>query len=136
MLKFRKHNENDQFLVEKWVAQDSEHSRTSDVLFWSPPKDPAKAHKGTDYLVVEDDVGVIGYLVLENCLRIHCQFPPAFETDRIRAAISEFIPTIKNQAQSQYKQLIFESVSMPLIWFLRKFGFRRSKNEIVCKLER
>lgn len=134
MLKFRKHNENDQFLVEKWVAQDSEHSKSSDVLFWSPPKDPAKVHKGTQYDVVEDSIGAIGYLVLENVLRIHVQFPPAYEKDRIRAAIDEFIPRLIAESRSQYKEIIFKSESPALIWYLRKFGFRKSKNEIVCNL--
>ncbi len=129
MLKIRSHNENDKFLLEKWISLDPEHSRTSDVSFWLPP---AEAHKGTTYLAVEDSVGVVGYIVLENVLRIHCQFPPSSEITRIRAAMSEFIPKICKESKTQYKQLIFESVSPALIWFLRKFGFRRSKNEIVC----
>lgn len=130
MLKIRAIKENDRFLCEKWLALDREHCDTSDLSFWMPPTE--NRHKGTDYLAVEDSIGVVGYVVLENILRIHCQFPPDTEKDRIREAMGVFIAKLKQEARPQYKQLIFESVSPALIWFLRKFGFRRSKNEIVC----
>lgn len=131
MLKIRQIRENDKHLIEKWLAVDPEHSKTSDVSFWLPPPDK---HKGTDYLAVEDSVGVVGYIVLENILRIHCQFAPPYEINRIRDAMEEFMVRIKKEASPQYKQIIFESVSAPLVWFLRRFGFRKSKNEIVCQL--
>lgn len=134
MLKIRPIGKNDELLIEKWIACDEEHSKTSEVAFWLPPEQLADRHKGTDYLAVEDSVGVIGYVVMENILRIHCQFPPATEVVRIRAAMTEFLTKIKAEARPQYKQIIVESVSLPLIWFLRKFGFRRSKNEVVCSL--
>lgn len=129
MLKYRPVGKNDDLLVEKWVAADKWHS---DPTFWLPPKDAEKQHKGVKYGVVEDAVGTIGYVVLENVLRIHVQFPPSTETDRIRAAIDEFIPRLIENSKSQYKQIVFESESPALIFYLRKFGFRRSKNEIVC----
>lgn len=131
MIKIRGHNSNDAFLLEKWLASDPEHSKTSDLSRWIPPAVP---HKGVKYLAVEDDIGVVGYLVLENVLRIHVQFAPESETDRIRVAMEEFMPRIKAASSAEYKEIIFESVSAGLVWFLRKFGFRKSKNEVVCKL--
>lgn len=134
MLKFRPIRQNDADLIEKWIANDDEHSKTSDLSFWLPPKDANLKHKGTDYLAVEDEFGTIAYLKMENILRIHCQFAPESEIERTRKATAEFLTKIKQEARSQYAQLIFESVSGGLVWFLRKFGFRRSKNEIVCDL--
>jgi hypothetical protein len=134
MLKFRPIAANDELLLEKWLVADDEHSKTSNLSFWLPPKDASQKHKGTDYVAVEDEIGTIGYLKMENILRIHCQFAPPTEIQRTRKAMAEFINHIKQEARPQYAQLIFESVSAPLIWFLRKFGFRRSKNEIVCNL--
>lgn len=130
MLKYRPQNENDKFLIEKWVANDPEHSKTSEPSFWVTPSVP---EKHTKYIVVEDSVGTVAYLVLENVLRIHCQFAPSTETDRIRAAAEEFLPKLKKESSENYKQVIAEAVSAPLVWFLRKFGFRKSKNELVCK---
>lgn len=131
MLKYRSQNENDKFLIEKWVAQDEEHSKTSHPSFWTaPPVLPSH----TKYIVVEDSIGVVAYLVLENVLRIHCQFAPSTETERIRAAAQEFLPRLKQESAKSYKEIISEAINPPLLWFLRKFGFRKSKNEIVCKL--
>lgn len=134
MLKFRGHKETDKALVEKWIACDDEHSQTSTVESYCPPDDPNAQHKGVKFGVVEDEIGTIGYLVLENILRVSCQFPPAFEKDRIRAAIDEFIPQLIEHSRGQYKQIIFKSSSPALIFYLRKFGFRRSPTEIVCNI--
>lgn len=131
MTKFRTTTENDKELLEKYLAADPEHGMTSTTNFWLPPTDP---HKGTKYLAVEDEVGVIGFLVLENVLRIHAQFAPTYEVRRTRVALADVMMQIQKWARPQYKQIIFQSVSTPLIWFLRKFGFRRSKDEIVCSL--
>lgn len=134
MAKLRHHKEFDDVLLEKWWAADDEHSQTTNLDFWLPPSDPAKQHKGTKYLAVEDEHGTIAYLVFENCLRIHVQFAPPSEIDRTRIALAETLTQIQKWARDQYKEIIFESKSRPLVFFLRKFGFRKSENEIVCKL--
>jgi hypothetical protein len=130
--KFRPTTQSDRELLEKYIAADEEHSKTSSVSFWLPPE---TEHKGVKYLAVEDEKGTIGFLVLENCLRIHAQFAPPDQTERTRAATADVMTQIKHWARPQYKEIVFESVSLGLIWFLRKFGFRRSKNEIVCRLQ-
>jgi hypothetical protein len=134
MIKCRPIKASDGELLEKFLLADGEHSKTSDISFWLPPSDCQVKHKGVDYLAVEDEKGVIFFIRLENILRMHCQFAPETEIARTRPAVAEFAKLIQRQARDQYKQLIFESVSLSLIWFLRKFGFRRSKNEVVCDL--
>lgn len=129
--KFRPTTENDRELLAKYISSDPEHSATTPVSFWLPPSDP---HKGAKYLAVEDENGTLAYLVLENCLRIHVQFAPPEEIERTRAGLASALPQIQHWARDQYKEIIFESISAPLIWFLRKFGFRKSKNEIKCRL--
>jgi hypothetical protein len=129
--KFRPTTEKDAVLVADFLAADEEHSKTSTSSFWLPPQ---SEHKGVKYLTVEDSEGVIGFLVLENTLRIHAQFAPPDQVNRTRLALADVMTQIQHWARPQYKQIIFESVSLGLIWFLRKFGFRRSKNEIVCPL--
>jgi hypothetical protein len=132
--KFRPTEEKDREILEKNIASDKEHSKTSSVSFWLPPSDTKTQHKGVKYLAVEDKDGVIGHLVLENCVRIHAQFLPSDQIDRTRVATAEVMTQIQHWAKDLYKEIIFESESPGLIWFLRKFGFRRSKNEIKCRL--
>jgi hypothetical protein len=132
VVKLRHTTAADEELLAVFLAADPEHSQSSTVSFWLPPK---IEHKGVKYLAVEDDKGVIGFLVLENCVRIHAQFAPPEEIDRTRTALTDVMTQIQKWARPQYRELIFESISAPLIWFLRKFGFRRSKNEIICRLQ-
>lgn len=132
MTKFRPTREDDRTILESFIALDEEHSQTSTSDFWLPPK---IEHKGAKYLAVEDENGVIGFLVLENVLRIHSQFAPASEILRTRPAVASTLTQIQKWAASQYREVIFESVSSGLVWFVRKFGFRRSKNEVVCRLQ-
>lgn len=131
MLKFRAHNEQDKAILERFISADPEHSVTSSLEFWLLPENK---HKGTDYLAVEDEKGVVVYLVLENCLRIHAQFAPATEIDRIRAAIPQISAKLAHDAKTSYRQLLFESVFPPLVRFLEKIGWRRSPNEVVLGL--
>lgn len=131
MTKFRPTTANDEALLKEYLAADPEHSQTSTPSFWLPP---AIEHKGAKYLAVEDEKGVIGFLVLENVVRIHAQFAPPDQIDRTRAATANVMTQIQKWARPQYREIIFQSISPGLIWFLRKFGFRRSKNEVVCQL--
>lgn len=131
MVRFRATNSADAPTIEKFLAADPEHSKTSALSFWLPP---VEEPKGAKYLAVEDEKGVIGYLVLENCLRIHAQFAPPTEIERTRVAVGETIAQIQHFSRSQYKEMLFESISRPLIIFLRKFGFRRNENQIICRL--
>lgn len=132
MTKFRPTTKEDEELLKEFIASDPEHSMTSSPSFWLPPENE---HKGAKYLTVIDDEGTLAYLVLENCLRIHVQFAPPSEVERTRVGLAEALAQIQKWARPQYKEIIFESVSAGLVFFVRKFGFRRSKNEVVCRLQ-
>lgn len=129
MIKFRPLNENDSHLLEKWISSDPEHSKTSDVSFWTS-NDRAMCY------AVEDEIGVVFYIRAENVLRVHAQFPPNTpeDMDRVRKALPEFVNDMTGVFKPNYRQIIYESVSKPLIKFLQKFGVRSSPNEHILEL--
>lgn len=126
-MKIRKINENDPFLIEKWINMDSEHAGKSKVDFWLP-------QDRTNCFVVEDEVGTIFYVRAENVLRLHVQFAPSTENERTKKAIDEFATHIREAAKPTYRQIIFESTFAPLIRYLHKRGYRASPNEQVIDL--
>ncbi len=127
MIKIRKINENDPFLIEKWINMDSQHAGKSNVDFWLP-------QDRTNCFVVEDEIGAIFYVRGENVLRLHIQFAPPTETERTRNALNEFSLHIKSAAKPNYRQIIFESTFAPLIIYLEKRGYRASHNEYLVDL--
>lgn len=126
-MKIRKLNENDPFLIEKWIAMDPDHAGKSDVKFWLP-------QDRTNCFVVEDEVGAIFYVRAENLLRLHVQFAPQTESARTKKTLDEFAMHVKEAAKTTYRQIIFESTFAPLIRYLEKRGYRASPNEMVIDL--
>jgi hypothetical protein len=127
MIKVRKINENDPFLIEKWINSDPQHAGKTNVDFWLP-------QDRTNCFVIEDEIGVIFYVRGENVLRLHIQFAPASESERTKKALDEFASHIRESARPTYRQIIFESTFAPLIRFLHKRGYRASKEENVIDL--
>lgn len=126
-MKIRKINENDPFLIEKWIAMDPEHSGKTDVKFWLP-------QDRTNCFVVEDDIGAIFYVRAENVLRLHVQFAPPTESERTKKSLNEFAAHIAEAAKPVYKQIISECTFAPLIKFFYKRGWKASPNEHVVDL--
>jgi hypothetical protein len=126
MIKTRKLNENDSFLIEKLINLDPEHAGKSKVGFWLP-------QDRTNCFVVEDEVGTVFYVRAENVLRLHVQFDVT-EPERTKKALDEFAKHIRETAKPNYRQIIFESTFAPLIRFLEKRGYRASKDEYVADL--
>lgn len=95
--------------------------------FWLP-------QQNISCFTVADAVGDIFHVRAETVMRLHIQFAP---NQRLRTAnaIDEFTPWIANAAKKKgCKQLIFESVFLPLIRFLEKRGFYSSPHEYVMEL--
>lgn len=122
-LKYRKINENDAFLIEKWIALDPDHSSCRKEFFTK--SDPGRS----ECFAVEDATGVIMYVKAENAIRLHIQFGP--EKHRTAKALMKFIPSIEQLVKNRCTQLIWDSVSESLIKFTERFGYRRSPNEII-----
>lgn len=129
MIKLRNLNDNDNLLIEKWIACDNDHANKTEVGFWTE-NDGDRA----TCFAVEDELGTIFYVRAEKVLRLHCQFAPAYEIKRTRQAIDEFAEHIRGWAKPNFKQIIFESIYQPLIRFLHKRGYRASPNEQVKDL--
>lgn len=131
-MKYRKPNANDVGLIEKWIASDSFHSKTCTPEFFTE-EELGKVQ----CLVPEDEIGATFYVRCENVLRLHIQFGPTYtraEKLRLAKAIDRFTEDIKRMCDGKYKQIIFQSDSLPLIGFLEKRGFRASAGEYVCDL--
>lgn len=126
MIKTRKINENDSFLIEKLIAMDPDHAGKSKVDFWLP-------QDRTNCFAVEDEIGTIFYVRAENVLRLHVQFDVT-EKERTKKALDEFAINIRESAKHTYRQIIFESTFAPLIRYLHKRGYRASLNEQVTDL--
>lgn len=131
-MKYRKPNANDAGLIEKWINSDAGPSKPCEPSFFT------EEEKGrVECFVPEDEIGATFYCRAENCLRLHLCFPPTYtRADKFRLikAIDQFTEEIKQMSKGKYKQIIFESVSEPLIAFLEKRGFRASKSEFIFDL--
>lgn len=127
MIKVRKINENDPFLIEKWINSDPQHAGKSKVGFWLP-------QERTNCFVIEDEIGAIFYVRAENVLRLHIQFAPEGDSARTKRALDQFATNIRESSKQSYRQIIFESTFAPLIRFLHKRGYRASPNEQVTDL--
>lgn len=85
---------------------------------------------GTETLVFEDASGPILFVNLARALRAFVQFAPD-EKERTRAALPQAFAFVKGEARKTlFRELIFESVSRPLIAFCKRYlGFKESPNE-------
>lgn len=117
--------------VAEWIEADPDHrGRVAPEFFISGQPD-------SECLVLEDERGPILFLRMERALRIHIQFAPAVTAEdkqRTREAMLEGFPWLQQMARnSGFREILFQSTVAPLIRFCEKrFGFRRSPNELVC----
>lgn len=124
-LNHRESNEQDREQLTKWIDADPAHKDLFATDFWLPSEDPEKK-KGTKCLAVEDENGVAFYIRLDNVMRAYVQFPPGEErdTERIKDALkNSFLFVASGAKRLGYKEMIFDSVSKPLIRFFKRMGF-------------
>jgi hypothetical protein len=133
-MKYRKIEPEDRLLIEDWISQDSDHAGRCTADFWLPQETNVDKPFVQSFVVTDDLDHPLMFVRAENLLRLHIQFGP---NKRVNAkALMDFIPTIERDAKKRrYKQIIWESISKPLIMFARQFGYRESPSEIVKDLE-
>jgi hypothetical protein len=78
-----------------------------------------------------DDTGeVIFWASFSREVRVRIQFREGVDKDKVRAAFERYVPMFSDTFKAAgAKAFLFDSVSAPLIWFLRKFGFRKMNSE-------
>jgi len=119
MLKLRPLSSEDYPVIDEWISRDPDHSSKG----WTSAN-----FNGLVAFVVEDEVGVIMFLGVEGgpLARMYIQFDTGQER-RTALALNECSPKIKEGLKNAgCTQLVFESVSRPLIAFCkRRLGFTR-----------
>lgn len=117
----------------RFIEADADHrGRVKPEYFYN--REP-----GIESYAIEDASGNVVYFRITRCLRIDVQFGPS-ETPAQRAAIRDtlmdgFAWLIGQASRSGIRQIIFDSVSRPLIAFCkRRFRFEASPNEFVCPI--
>lgn len=130
-LTYRMTLESDRDLLEQWIADDPYHRGTGTSFWFQQP--------GAACFAVMDDSGVVFFVKAENAtdfkqaLRLHVQF--GAERIRTAKAMMQFIPKIERDAKTRgYKQIVWESVSEPLIRFASRFGYTSVGKENVKTL--
>lgn len=117
----RKLQESDRTLLAQWIAADEFHKDISTDLFFEP---------GTETLVFVDEYGPILFVNLAKAIRSFVQFAPEAEA-RTRVALPEAFNFVAQRGKKAgFREIIFESLSRPLILFCRRYlGFHKSPNE-------
>jgi hypothetical protein len=120
-LKLRKLTEEDRARVSEWMAADEFHKSFSPDLFYA---------ECSETLVFEDETGPILFVNLSPALRAFVQFAPN-QAERTRVALPEAFAFVKGEARKRgFSEMLFESVSKPLIRFCKKrLGFQPSPHE-------
>lgn len=120
-MNLRKLQESDRALLAQWMAADDYHKGFSTDLFFEP---------GTETLVFVDEHGPILFVNLAKAIRAFVQFAPEAEA-RTRVALPEAFNFVAVRGKkSGFREIIFESLSRPLIVFCKRYlGFRKSPNE-------
>lgn len=110
--------ESDRPLLTEWIAQEPDH-KTNSFEFYQEP--------GSKTVIYEDDFGPVLAVRYSSALRIDIDFSPTADKDRIREILKHGFPDVAVQAKQQgFKEIVFSSVSKPLIAFCRLLGFSAS----------
>lgn len=130
--------EADRALIQNWIDGDPDHKGIS-ADFWLQPMRFAENNPGPaveNCVMFRDPQGSVFAVRMEMALRLHIQFD-CTQPERTQAALLEAFPWFKERAKKAgFSEIVFESVSRPLINFCRRrFGFRRSENELVARTE-
>src|ERR1700761_9194968 len=104
---FRRATETDKPTLARWIQNDEDHrGRVSADFFIDPEQECSILH---------DEHGPIMGVRIERVLRVHIQFDP---TERIRSAkaLAAVFPWVQKKAkEAGFREMIFESISKPLI---------------------
>ena len=124
MLSYANADDADFGRLDEWTAADPFHKDTLSGSFWIPKPD----EKGVKCITVADEHGVLFNLKLVNAMRVYVQFPPKPSDglqERIRAGLNDAFGFVSAGAKRLgYHEMLFDSVSAPLIQFFSKFGFK------------
>lgn len=134
--------EADRALIQNWIDGDPDHKGMSADFWVQPAHTETKSNTPGINLVTQecmmfrDPQGSVFAVRMEMALRLHIQFD-CTQPERTQAALLEAFPWFKERAKKAgFAEIVFESVSRPLINFCRRrFGFRRSENELVVRME-
>ena len=82
-------------------------------------------------VVFEDESGdPICYMNFTKEVRVRIQFVDGVDREKVRVMFKQYIPTFSESFRlSGCRAFLFDSVSAPLVCFLRRFGFRKATSE-------
>jgi hypothetical protein len=114
--------------IEREVRDDACHKGWLRPAFFTQPNTVSR--------VYEDEQGVILFLRMSNCLRLHIQFANV-DKERIRKClITQFPEVVQSAKRSGFGSIIYDTASKTLAWFCRRYlGFVDSPEERVLWLE-
>lgn len=111
--------------IAKWIECEPDHKDRINPEFFQS--------QGECFAVLEGENPVM-FVRLDRICRVHIEFIPN-DRQKVAKYLDEFTTQIKANAKfNGFTQIIFESLSAPLIRFLAKRGFRKSPNEVVVDL--
>jgi hypothetical protein len=119
---FRPVTEADIPTIGTWILAEPDHAEKMDSRFYT--ECGANSHS----FAIDDEMGTVIFVRADteanDVMRIHTEFLPGAKA-RVAIALAEAYPQVARDALSRgFKAIVFESVSMPLIKFMLKFGFR------------
>jgi hypothetical protein len=122
MVTFRQITEDDVPLIGTWILAEPDHAGKMDSRFYT------ECGENSHCFAIDDEMGTVIFVRADteanDTLRLHTEFLPANKA-RVAIALAEAYPQVARDALSRgFKQVVFESVSMPLIKFMLRFGFR------------
>lgn len=141
--KVRKVGEQDRERLRQWIANDPDHrDLVSSDFFLGVTRDNHGnpiPEPGAECMVLEDSAGERFYFRISRVLRVDIQFNCAMKKDEVernREALEEgFAWLLYKARRAGFRQMIFDSTAKFLMRFCeRKFGFRKSPNELVCPI--
>jgi hypothetical protein len=110
-------HDQDRELLTEWILAEPSHKSTAE--FYYEPK--------TKSVLYSDEEGPVCVVRYSSALRLDMDFAPGISKERIKEAMKSQLPEIAEQAKAQgFKELIFDSLSQPLIRFCEKLGFSAS----------
>ena len=122
---FRKITTDDFKTLMKDIQDDPAHNQQpgfNPELFMDPE---------TQGVAFQDECGeVVFWANFSREIRVRIQFRKDVDKEKVREAFTKYIPLFaENFKRAGCKAFLFDSVSAPLIWFLRRFGFRKAASE-------
>lgn len=122
MVTFRSVTEQDIPTIGTWILAEKDHAEKMDSRFYTECGENAHS------FAIDDEMGTVIFVradtEADQTLRLHTEFLPDAKA-RVAIALAEAYPQVARDAISRgFKQIVFDSVSIPLIKFMLRFGFR------------